>query len=156
MTMFIQIQNGSPVGYAVTEDNLKALFPNVTFPAIFTPQFMEPLGYGIYEWTQVPDVAYPNKRIEIAPTLRNDGIYYQTWGIVEMTEEEKTEATLNQTNNVRTMRNMRLLHCDWTQGVDAPLTQTQVAAWAVYRQALRDVPAQSGFPWTVQWPTQPE
>ena len=29
-------------------------------------------------------------------------------------------------------------------------------AWAVYRQALRDVPAQSGFPWDVAWPTQPE
>jgi len=30
------------------------------------------------------------------------------------------------------------------------------AAWAAYRQQLRDITAQAGFPWTVQWPTQPE
>lgn len=155
MTMFIQIQNGLPVGYAVTEDNLKALFPDVTFPVIFTPQFVEPLGYGIYEWTQVPDVTYPNKRIEIAPTLRDNGIYYQTWGIVEMTQEEKTEATSTQANNVRAMRNMLLLHSDWTQGADTPLTKERVSAWATYRQALRDITAQPGFPWDVQWPSQP-
>ena len=30
------------------------------------------------------------------------------------------------------------------------------AAWATYRQALRDVTAQDGFPWTITWPAQPE
>jgi hypothetical protein len=33
---------------------------------------------------------------------------------------------------------------------------TYKVAWATYRQALRDVPSQAGFPWEVQWPTQPE
>ena len=28
--------------------------------------------------------------------------------------------------------------------------------WAVYRQALRDIPEQPGFPWDVEWPTKPE
>jgi Phage tail assembly chaperone protein len=32
---------------------------------------------------------------------------------------------------------------------DAPVNK---AAWATYRQALRDVTAQTGFPWTVEWP----
>lgn len=41
---------------------------------------------------------------------------------------------------------------DWTQLPDAP---TDKAAWAVYRQALRDVPAQAGFPHDVTWPTKP-
>lgn len=38
----------------------------------------------------------------------------------------------------------------------AAMTQEQQAAWATYRQALRDVPQQAGFPWDTQWPTQPE
>ena len=29
-------------------------------------------------------------------------------------------------------------------------------AWTAYRQALRDLPAQSGFPASVTWPTKPE
>ena len=61
------------VGFSVTEENLRSLFPGIEFPAIFTPEFVQSLGYGIYEWTQVPEVAYPNKRVEIAPTLRDNG-----------------------------------------------------------------------------------
>lgn len=53
---------------------------------------------------------------------------------------------------IRVKRNMLLLSSDWTQVADAPVDQ---AAWAVYRQALRDVPSQSGFPWDVQWPVEP-
>lgn len=53
---------------------------------------------------------------------------------------------------VRAERNDKLKDCDWTQVADAPVDQ---AAWAAYRQALRDVTAQAGFPWTIDWPTIP-
>ncbi|NDW31884.1 tail fiber assembly protein [Salipiger sp. PrR007] len=55
----------------------------------------------------------------------------------------------------REERNARLLECDWTQLPDAKLTAANKAAFATYRQALRDVPAQSGFPNTIIWPTRP-
>jgi hypothetical protein len=55
---------------------------------------------------------------------------------------------------VRAARNEKLAASDWTQGKDIP--DNVSSAWAVYRQALRDVPSQTGFPWSVQWPTQPE
>jgi hypothetical protein len=57
-----------------------------------------------------------------------------------------------QAKAVRADRNRRLADSDWTQLADAPVDKT---AWATYRQALRDVPAQSGFPWNVQWPDTP-
>lgn len=53
---------------------------------------------------------------------------------------------------VRAQRNILLADCDWTQLADAPVDS---AVWAVYRQELRDVPAQSGFPTDVIWPTPP-
>lgn len=53
---------------------------------------------------------------------------------------------------VRSERNGLLTASDWTQVADAPVDQT---AWATYRQALRDVTAQEGFPWTITWPEQP-
>ena len=61
-----------------------------------------------------------------------------------------------QAKSVRDQRGEKLKDCDWTQVadalLDAPATKT---AWAEYRQALRDVTNQEGFPWTITWPEQP-
>ncbi len=156
MTMFIQIKNGAPVGHAVVEDNLKALFPNVVFPSIYTPEFAAQLGYGVYEWTQIPDVQYPNKLVELTPTKRENGVYYQTWGTEQMTVAEQAEATAHKVDEHRMVRNMRLMQSDWTQLPDVSLSAEKKAKWNVYRQELRDISGQEGFPWTVTWPTQPE
>jgi hypothetical protein len=57
-----------------------------------------------------------------------------------------------QAANVRQQRNDKLKDSDWTQVADAPVDQ---AAWAAYRQQLRDITSQAGFPWTIEWPEQP-
>ena len=54
---------------------------------------------------------------------------------------------------IRQIRGVKLKECDWTQLADSPVNKE---TWATYRQSLRDVPSQSGFPWTITWPTQPE
>ena len=54
--------------------------------------------------------------------------------------------------SVRAKRDNLLSTSDWTQVDDSPVDKS---AWATYRQALRDVPAQSGFPNTITWPTKP-
>jgi hypothetical protein len=54
---------------------------------------------------------------------------------------------------VRAERDRLLAASDWTQVADAPVDQ---AAWAAYRQALRDVPDQAGFPENINWPPKPE
>ena len=53
---------------------------------------------------------------------------------------------------VRKERDRLLAESDWTQVPDAPVNQ---AAWATYRQALRDVPEQAGFPEDINWPQIP-
>ena len=53
----------------------------------------------------------------------------------------------------REQRARLLLASDWTQLPDVPLDTK--AAWADYRQALRDVPAQPSFPTEITWPTPP-
>lgn len=65
----------------------------------------------------------------------------------------RAQKDAEQAKSVRDDRNKRLTETDWTQIADAPVDK---AAWAIYRQALRDIPSQAGFPWDVQWPTQPE
>tara|TARA_R100000152_G_C6732295_1_gene156818 strand:+ start:689 stop:1042 length:354 start_codon:yes stop_codon:yes gene_type:complete len=54
---------------------------------------------------------------------------------------------------VRRERNDYLMQSDWTQNRDVTLSND--ADWKTYRQALRDVPTQSGFPGSVTWPTKP-
>jgi hypothetical protein len=84
---------------------------------------------------------------------------------VEMTAEEikerqaeEYEATRPRTPeelavDIREKRNQLLTASDWTQTVDAPVDQV---AWQDYRQALRDIPQQAGFPTDTTWPTKPE
>lgn len=55
----------------------------------------------------------------------------------------------------REKRNTLLLHSDWSQAADAPLTAEQKAAWAAYRAELRNVSAQRGFPYEINWPKTP-
>jgi hypothetical protein len=52
-------------------------------------------------------------------------------------------------------RSNLLFKSDWTQLPNSPLTQQQQEQWATYRQALRDITAQSGYPANVIWPTKP-
>lgn len=55
-------------------------------------------------------------------------------------------------HNLRKERNYLLSECDWTQVPDAPVDS---AAWAVYRQQLRDLPANTTDPRNVVWPEPP-
>jgi hypothetical protein len=55
-------------------------------------------------------------------------------------------------DEVRSERDKLLAAADWTQVADAPVDQS---AYAEYRQALRDVPEQAGFPSDVDWPEKP-
>tara|TARA_R110001592_G_scaffold28267_1_gene104039 strand:+ start:962 stop:1243 length:282 start_codon:yes stop_codon:yes gene_type:complete len=52
---------------------------------------------------------------------------------------------------VRKERDAKLAACDWRASSDVALS----TAWRTYRAALRDVPAQTGFPENITWPTEP-
>ena len=54
----------------------------------------------------------------------------------------------------RQHRNSLLATSDWSQAFDVP--QAIRDSYAAYRQALRDVPQQPGFPENITWPTKPE
>jgi hypothetical protein len=59
--------------------------------------------------------------------------------------------TAEQAEFIRQIRNDKLKETDWRYRRD----QTTTPEWDAYCQALRDIPAQAGFPWTVDWPVQP-
>jgi hypothetical protein len=66
--------------------------------------------------------------------------------------EYKAMKDAEQATNVRNSRNDKLKDCDWTQIADSTADKP---IWAAYRQALRDITAQAGFPWDITWPDAP-
>lgn len=73
--------------------------------------------------------------------------------VPEPTPEEIKERLAAQ---VRAQRDAALTYTDWTQLLDAPVDAASKEEVRVYRQALRDIPAQEGFPETVVWPEMPD
>ena len=86
-----------------------------------------------------------------SPTLANN-VWTLGWSTQSLTQEEQSAKNADQAQTVRSQRTQLLKDSDWTQIADSTADKT---AWATYRQALRDIPAQSGFPWTITWPDAP-
>jgi hypothetical protein len=56
--------------------------------------------------------------------------------------------------NARSIRRAKLAESDWSQLPDVPSALRE--KWADYRQALRDISQQEGFPFDIEWPSMPE
>ena len=70
----------------------------------------------------------------------------------DLSQEEITARSEQASASVRANRDALLTSCDWTQLSDSPADKE---AWANYRQQLRDLPEQAGFPYEITWPIQP-
>jgi hypothetical protein len=155
MTLFIQLQDGQPVGFPIAEDNFRQLFPYTSFPTYFTADTVEHLGYGIYDFSNAPDVGRYEKAVEVAPVRNEYGIWRQAYAIVPMDDAERQQADSHQAASVRAERNRRIADTDWMIIKALEAGQLQDFLVAAYRQELRDVPSQPGFPWDIIWPEVP-
>lgn len=75
--------------------------------------------------------------------------------VVEATGESLHLYNEKLLSNIRKERDNRLAQSDWTQFNDSPLDNTKKQEWATYRQALRDLPANTTDPANPTWPTKP-
>lgn len=130
-----QKANGGPSWDRTTDEVLEALGADVVFEG---PQ-AQPARY---------QVAFRDGVVQM------DGRWFTKYSVADMDAEAIAAKDAEQAKSVREQRNQKLKDSDWTQGKD--IADNISTAWAAYRQALRDVPSQSGFPWDIQWPAQPE
>lgn len=148
--MLIKVEGSQTKKYSVQQllqDN-----PNVSFPVNPSPELLA--EWNVFELTVVPrpTVDHTKTVTEGSPYLQNDN-WMQSWVVVDATAEEIELRRTDCSVSVRDERNALLASCDWTQLPDSPVDRQ---AWSVYRQALRDITSQSGFPFSVVWPTQPD
>jgi hypothetical protein len=142
--MFAIIENDQVVEFPIY--NLQMRFPNTSIVASDLPA-----GVVLVEASPPPAHDASHKAVAGSPVL-SDGKWVQGWVVEPLSADEVAEREVVAAQDIRADRNQRLSSCDWTQVADAPVDQ---AAWAAYRQALRDITSQDGFPFSVQWPTQP-
>jgi hypothetical protein len=149
--MYIYAPSGIARTYPYSVGQLRADNPQTSFPSQMSDALLA--EWGVYPVTEAPQptVTYAQNLTEDTPR-RINGVWTQTWKVSPATSEQVAERTAVQAADIRAERNVRLVACDWTQLPDAPVDS---AAWAAYRQALRDVTGQSGFPWAVTWPSEP-
>jgi hypothetical protein len=149
--MHALIENGAVKQYPYGLFQLKADNPFTSFPAQATDEMLSSFGVERVFFATPPELTNTQVLVEGTPVIA-DNRWTQVFTVRDMTTDEVANRNAGQAASIRAERNDKLAASDWTQVADAPVNQ---AAWATYRQALRDVTAQAGFPWTIEWPTQP-
>jgi len=114
-----------------------------------TPEVLAELGASVVlEGAQASPTRYQTAYRDGVEEI--DGKWYTKYSVADMDDEAKTAKDAEQAKSVRTTRDEKLKDSDWTQVADAPVNKE---TWATYRQELRDLTKQVGFPWDIEWPT---
>ena len=146
-------------GQVVTEQEFRKLYPNTSFPEVLTAEILESFEVDpVFEGPQ-PTLTPPYE-ISVRQGVKEvDGKWFTNYvagPIFETTEEELDyKLSIDQTiaSSVRQQRDKLLQESDWTQLSDS---QIDKKIWKEYRQALRDITLQDGFPHNIVWPEKPE
>jgi hypothetical protein len=149
-----QQANGGPTWATTTPEVLEALGADVVFEG---PQAT---GGTVYQFSMPDGVEQIDgkwyTKYILGPVFTDTTVDGVTTTAADNEAAYKAAKDAEQAKSVRQQRGEKLKDSDWTQVADALLdAPVDKAAWATYRQALRDVTTQTGFPWTINWPTQP-
>lgn len=149
--MHALIENGAVAQYPYGLGQLKAANPLTSFPAQANDEMLA--SYGVQRvFNATPPELTDTQVLEEGTPVFVDDRWTQVFTVRDMTAEEVANRNEAQAANVRAERNTKLSATDWRFRSD--LTPSQ--QWIDYCQALRDITSQAGFPWSVNWPTQPE
>ena len=145
--MHLKLTNGVPAKYTLGQ--LRRDNPQTSFPKLIPDDLLA--SYDVYPYTRPIAPEYDNLTARLV-----DGDFEQdtvgNWSLPYVVEQQPQEQA---ERNIRTRRDGLLQETDWVvimhteKGTNIPMD------WELYRQALRDITAQAGFPYSVEWPTKP-
>lgn len=151
--MYVLVSGQNVIKYPYTFFDLMKDNPNTSFPLEATDELLAEWGVFTVTPTEKPQVTVNETGIEDTPILDNNtSKWVQTWIVKQATSEEVLDRVLKKTSEIRKIRDDLLSGSDWTQVSDSPVNKEE---WSLYRQALRDIPTQEGFPFNVVWPLRP-
>ena len=160
-------------GAVKSQGEIRKLHPNVSLPRVWDAKVCEFLGIDPVLAAPAPEVT--DLQIAVQSGVKQDakGNWVTDWDVrnkfndYEKENEDGTKTTVTRAEqeaeylakkvaekeaSVRAERDKKLAETDWMALSDVTMSE----GWAVYRQALRDITGQDGFPDEVTWPTKPE
>ena len=153
--MYAKIINNEVVKYPYAIHELKSDNPHTSFSSTIEVDF-KTLNYfdtyRVFETTKPEFNHLTEKVIKVSPIYQNDR-WEESWVVVLLSEDEINELTNSKADEVRAERNRLLIESDWTQYRD--ISDEVSVLWAPYRQQLRDITLQEGFPFNVVFPVSP-
>jgi hypothetical protein len=139
--VYLRITNGQPEKYTIGQ--LRRDNPNISFPKDIPADILE--DFGVYPIKRTAAIEIDsNTQIHTQDVQLVNDEWVQTWSAVQLPQDQAEE-------NIRAHRNNLLQETDYLALSD----NTMSAAMSTYRQALRDITNQEGFPYSVTWPTKP-
>ena len=151
--MEIRLRN---TGEVITDGEFRALYPTTSFPPQLSVELLDSFDADvIFEGPQPAATRYQFV-VRQGVIQMADGNWYRNYVALDMSDEAKAALDAQQASSVRADRNARLAATDWMVVKVLEAGQPQDFSVAAYRQALRDVPSQPGFPWDIIWPEAPQ
>ena len=150
--MYVKINNGVIEHYPYTLERLRSDNPNVSFPKEPSDELLSEWGVFPVGYQSQPEYNRLTQRVDHAlePELI-EGNWILTKTVVSLTSEQQAAVDDAAAILVRKRRDALLKETDWYGLTDVTMP-TEIA---VYRQTLRDITDQDGFPHTITWPTKP-
>lgn len=137
--MYVKIINGQPAKYTLAD--LRADHPNTSFPNPLTSEVLVEFDLHVLVTAPEPEFDPLISKPVLGEIALIDGNWTQTWVLEPLSAED-----------IRAARDELLQGTDWWCVTDRQTSQAEID----YRQALRDVPQQAGFPNDVNWPEMPQ
>tara|TARA_B110000908_G_C10098593_1_gene377466 strand:+ start:379 stop:885 length:507 start_codon:yes stop_codon:yes gene_type:complete len=150
--MFVKVTNGTIETYPYSVGKFRRDNPRVSFPKNISDEMLA--SYGVYnvKWLQSPEHDTETHFVEYSsvPVLQG-GVWVYTPTARKLSVEQVAEREVSRAEEARAKRDTLLSGTDWQATTDRTMTGPELE----YRQALRDLTQQAGFPKTHTWPTDP-
>ena len=144
-------------GEVISERDLHYKYPNISFPKPLTPYVIETYKLDAILDGPKPQVTPPYETVVRQGIEEIRGKWFTKYVIGPIFNNEEDEKAyklridIEASKSIRETRNNLISKSDWMACSDVIMSDE----WKEYRQALRDIPEQEGFPHSVDWPTQP-
>jgi len=159
-------------GEVKTQGDIRKLHPNTSLPRVWDESICEALGIDVifegpqatggdqYQFSQAAGIEEINGKWYTKYVLGPIFVDNDEATAAEQESAYKAQKDAEQAKSVRAERDRLLAECDWVtlKAIDASNDGLGIQlpqVWMTYRQALRDITAQAGFPWNVTWPEKP-
>ena len=161
--MFAEVKNGAVVTFPYDYDTLVQKNPYTKFGqtdllSMYSGTEANLNGHELVRVAELDAPTFDKQTQKLvqnsAPVLANS-VWSLGWSIQALSQAEQDAQNTAQAKSVRQSRDDKLKECDWIVIKNLELNANIPGVWEVYRQALRDIPAQTGFPWTITWPDAP-